>query len=82
MVYLFYPYFWGKKDDWVTVAQLTDDDPLFGQFLRAGAARVQVPVRQGFEEAIITYLSTGQAKGPWSTPMGAGTIHICRSSRN
>jgi hypothetical protein len=43
---------------------------------------VQVPVRQGFEEAIITYLSTGQAKGPWSTPMGAGTIHICRSSRN
>jgi hypothetical protein len=60
MVYLFYPYFWGRKDDWVTVAQLSDDDPLFGQFLRAGAARVQVPVRVGFEEAVLTYLSTGE----------------------
>jgi hypothetical protein len=60
MVYLFYPYFWGKKDDWVTIAQLTDDDPLFGQFLQAGAARVQVPVRLGFEAGILTYLSTGE----------------------
>ena len=60
MVYVFYPYFWGKKDNWVTIAQLTDNDPLFGQFLRAGAARVQVPVRVGFEDAILTYLSTGE----------------------
>jgi hypothetical protein len=68
MVYVFYPYFWGKKDDWVTIAQLTDNDPLFGQFLRAGAARVQVPVRLGFEEAILTYLSTGKF---WA---GEGTV--------
>ncbi|MDQ3705845.1 MAG: hypothetical protein M3437_11575 [Chloroflexota bacterium] len=68
MVYLFYPYFWGKKDDWVTVAQLTDNDPLFTRFLQAGAARVQVPVRPGFEEAIITYLSTGEL---WA---GEGTL--------
>jgi hypothetical protein len=68
MVYLFYPYFWGKKDDWVTVAQLTDTDPLFGQFLKAGAARVQVPVRLGFENAILTYLSTAEI---WA---GEGTI--------
>jgi hypothetical protein len=68
MVYVFYPYFWGKKDGWVTVAQLTDNDPLFGQFLRAGAARVQVPVRVGFEEAMLTYLSTGEV---WA---GEGTL--------
>jgi hypothetical protein len=68
MVYLFYPYFWGKKADWVTIAQLADNDPLFGQFLRAGAARAQVPVRIGFEEAIITYLSTGEL---WA---GEGTL--------
>jgi len=60
MVYLFYPYFWGKKSEWVTIAQLTDNDPLFAQFLRAGAARVQVPVRVGFEDAMLTYLSTGE----------------------
>jgi hypothetical protein len=68
MVYVFYPYFWGRKDDWLTVAQLSDDDPLFGQFLRAGAARVQVPVRVGFEEAVLTFLSTGEL---WT---GEGTL--------
>jgi hypothetical protein len=59
MVYLFYPYFWGKKDDWPTLAQLSDPDPVFQQFLQAGAARVQVPVRPGFEAGVLTYLSTG-----------------------
>jgi hypothetical protein len=68
MVYIFYPYFWGKKDAWVTIAQLNDIDPQFAQFLRAGAARVQVPVRVGFEEAILTYLSTGET---WA---GEGTL--------
>jgi hypothetical protein len=68
MVYLFYPYFWGKKDDWVTMAQLSDNDPLFARFLQAGAARVQVPVRPGFEDGIITYLATGER---WT---GEGTL--------
>jgi hypothetical protein len=68
MVYIFYPYFWGEKDNWVTIAQLTDNDPVFGQFLRAGSARVQVPVRVGFEEAILTYLSICES---WA---GEGTL--------
>ena len=68
MIYLFYPYFWGKKDDWVTIAQLQDHDPLFRQFLQAGAARVQVPLRVGFEAGMLTFLATG---APWA---GDGTI--------
>jgi hypothetical protein len=68
MTYLFYPYFWGRKDEWPVTSQLTDDDPLFTRFLRAGAARVQVPVRLGFEEGVLTYLSTGEL---WN---GAGTL--------
>jgi hypothetical protein len=43
----------------VTVAQLTDTDPLFAQFLRAGAARVNAGARRlrgGDDE----YLSTGE----------------------
>jgi hypothetical protein len=68
MTYIFYPYFWGKKDEWPIVAQLTDDDPLFTRFLRAGAARVQVPVRLGFEQSILTYLGTGEL---WA---GEGTL--------
>lgn len=68
MTYLFYPYFWGSKQDWPILAQLTDDDPLFGRFLSAGAARVQVPVRLGFEAGMLTYLATGEL---WS---GDGTL--------
>jgi len=37
--------------------QLADDDPLFNRFLQAGAARVQVPVRPGFEHVVLNYLS-------------------------
>ena len=68
VTYIFYPYFWGKKDEWPTISQLSDDDPLFTRFLRAGAARVQVPVRLGFENGILTYLSTGEL---WA---GEGTL--------
>jgi hypothetical protein len=68
MTYIFYPYFWGKKAEWPTISQLTDDDLLFTRFLRAGAARVQVPVRLGFENRMLTYLSTGEL---WA---GDGTL--------
>lgn len=60
MTYLFYPYFWGSKQEWPILAQLTDSDPLFARFLSAGAARVQVPVRLGFEAGMLTYLATGE----------------------
>jgi hypothetical protein len=60
MTYIFYPYFWGRKDEWPVTSQLSDDDPLFTRFLRAGAARVQVPVRLGFENRMLTYLGTGE----------------------
>ncbi len=62
MTYVFYPYFWGKKDDWVMVSQLSDDDPLYTRFLQAGAARVQVPVRPGFECSMLNYL---KGSGIW-----------------
>jgi hypothetical protein len=60
MVYVFYPYFWARKQEWPAIAQLGDADPLFARFLQAGAARVQVPVRLGFEAAVLNYLATGQ----------------------
>ncbi|MDR5796472.1 hypothetical protein QCE49_24100 [Caballeronia sp. LZ008] len=60
MMYFFYPYFWGLKKHWADRALLDDVDPLFGQYLRAGAARVVFPVRPGFEEAVIHYAETGE----------------------
>lgn len=66
MLYVLYPYYWAEKSQWVQLSQLNDDDALFTKFLQSGSARVQIPIRPGFEFAILTYLQTGllwQAEG-------------------
>lgn len=63
MTYLFYPYFWARKSEWPNYLRQDDTDPLFAQFLEAGAARVQLPVTPGFEQAVLYLLQTGNA--PW-----------------
>lgn len=60
MMYVFYPYFWGRKKNWVVVKSYDDADPLFLRFLQAGYARVVVPVRPIFTEAVLHYVKTGQ----------------------
>lgn len=60
MNYIFYPYFWGRKKNWVTIKNMEDPDPLFTRFLQSGFARVVVPVRPGFEEALLHYCDSGQ----------------------
>jgi hypothetical protein len=60
MLYVCYPHFWGRRARWVSALNLTDSDPDFAAFLRAGAARVQVPVRPGFERAVAYYAQTKQ----------------------
>jgi hypothetical protein len=60
--YVFYPYYWDQKADWPARVLTEDSDPLFAQFLRSGAARVVVPVRPGFCEALVYFLQKGQ---PW-----------------
>jgi len=60
ITYVFYPYYWGRKETWYDRVQQDSDDPTFGQFLRAGSARVVVPVRLGFEADLRYFLLTGQ----------------------
>lgn len=60
MTYVFYPYFWNRHARWITALHLTDPDTDFAGFLRAGAARIQLPVRPGFERAIAYYSQTGE----------------------
>jgi hypothetical protein len=72
MTYLFYPYFWGRKDNWVDVLRLDDDDPVFAGFLKAGYARVVVPVRQAYEAAVLFFL---QSKGWIWNGGGAPTLY-------
>jgi hypothetical protein len=59
MLYVFYPYFWGRKARWISALHLTDPDLDFAAFLKAGAARVQVPVRPGFERAVAHFCQYG-----------------------
>lgn len=60
MSYNFYPYYWGDRNDWGSLYQYDNNDPLFRNFMQAGMARVIVTVRPGFEEAVRFYLQTGE----------------------
>lgn len=58
--YAFYPYFWHNDHaKWADRFLKDDSDYEYQQFLQAGAARVVLPVRPGFEEAIAYYQETG-----------------------
>ena len=60
LLYVLYSYFWGRKARWITALHFTDPDPDFAAFLKAGAARVQVPVRPGFEKAVAHFCQFGE----------------------
>jgi hypothetical protein len=56
--FLLYPYFWADPEkNWLQALSLRMDDPKHEEFLKAGYARIVVPVRPGFEGAMLTYLS-------------------------
>ncbi len=57
----FYPYYWAARCDWKDLFQSTDSlDHIFQAFLQSGMAKVQIPVRPGFEDAVIYYMETGE----------------------
>ena len=58
--YVFYPYYWARKDRWISMFMRSETDTQFLEFLQAGSARVVVPVRPGFEHAIFHYLECGK----------------------
>ncbi|MEU7524256.1 hypothetical protein AB0A74_00820 [Saccharothrix sp. NPDC042600] len=58
--HLFYPYFWARPSTWGRRLAAEDPDPHFTQFLQAGGARVVVPVRPAYNEAILHYVETGE----------------------
>lgn len=59
MLYKYLPYFWGRKKYWNDRLQLDDADSAFAAFLRAGAARITVPVRKGYEAVVATFMLNG-----------------------
>lgn len=59
MSYVFYPYQWAGRHRWQSLLARKSDDPLYQSFLQAGAARVVVSVREGYEHIVAKYLTTG-----------------------
>ncbi|MFG2563228.1 hypothetical protein [Streptomyces sp. NPDC048496] len=59
LMYTCYPYYWARPQRWQELLLTQDPDPQFEAFLKAGAARVVVPVRPGFEAALAHYQETG-----------------------
>jgi len=59
ITYFLYPYFWTHRPTWDLRLRLRHSDPIHEAFLRAGAARVILPVRPGWETAFLTFLQTG-----------------------
>ncbi|SHH72129.1 hypothetical protein SAMN04488109_4955 [Chryseolinea serpens] len=60
MMYVYYPYFWSQPARWGELILIQDINPKFEEFLKAGAARVVVPVRPGFEAPVAHFQETGE----------------------
>jgi hypothetical protein len=66
MSYVFYPYYYGRKANWLTVNNLDDaNDPLFSSFLQSGQARVEVPVRPNFENFVLLFNIISNVVAGW-----------------
>ena len=61
MSYFLYPYYWGRREAWRFRRALDHGDAGHAAFLKAGAARVVVPVTPGFEERVLAYLDSDSA---------------------
>lgn len=57
--YVFYPYFWARPGGWADRFHARNMDPELEEFLKAGYARVVVPVRVGFEAAVSYFMEKG-----------------------
>ena len=60
LAWILYPYFWGRRSEWSRTVAVSHPEPDFGAFLNAGAARLQVPVRPGFEDLVKHFMETGE----------------------
>lgn len=74
--YYLYPYYWGSKQNWETLYQAEDTDPLFGAFLQSGMARVIATVRPGFEDAVQFYLATGKIWNGGEVPVIGDELYL------
>ncbi len=76
MSYNLYPFYWANNQEWATLYQTDNADPLFRSFLQSGMARVVVTVRPGFEAAVQHYISTGQIWTGGQVPVIGDALYL------
>ena len=62
MAKMFYDYYWSDKCSWKELYQSQGNagaDFIFSKFLQSSLARIIVPIKEGFEQAVIYYIETG-----------------------
>ena len=58
VIYVLYPYFWTDNTRWDLKQGLFHPEFIHRTFLRAGAARVVLTIRPGFEESFLSFMET------------------------
>ncbi len=58
VIYVLYPYFWTHDNRWDFKQSLYHTEYVHRSFLRAGAARVVLTIRPGYEEAFLSFVET------------------------
>jgi hypothetical protein len=76
MMYVLHPYFWSRKGEWLNKLRTIGNDPENVDFLRAGAARVVLPVRKGFETAVLHFLETGEVWSGGPVPDVTSSLYL------
>jgi hypothetical protein len=77
LTYLLYPYFWQKESKWIDSFKSYDEiDPVFAAFLRAGAARILVPVYPSYETAVMHYLYTQEVWNGGEAPVIGDDLYV------
>jgi hypothetical protein len=59
VLYFLYSYFWDVPPAWDFIRQIQHPDAIRQAFLRAGSARVVLPVRKGYEQAWLSFVELG-----------------------
>lgn len=59
VLYFLYGYFWDVPPSWDFIRQIRHPDATRQAFLRAGSARVVLPVRRGWEQAWVSFVEAG-----------------------
>ncbi|MCF8256749.1 MAG: hypothetical protein K9J06_04310 [Flavobacteriales bacterium] len=71
LTYELYPYFYGRKPGWVDKMKMLGEqaDPDFTHFLRAGMAKVLVPVTPAMTASMLHFLDTGNVWAGEDVPL-------------